>query len=206
LSDIERSARHLRPRPVEGQPARGIEAQGADRGHGHDPRQQPVLHRVDARRQRGLVVGGQNGDSLLGHDGTSVERLVHEMHGHARHRDAGGERPGDRVHARERGQQRRMHVDDAPAEGAERLGAEHPHEPSQHDHVWRDLLEACREAQVPRGAVRVTRGRHQHHRDPLLDRPVERRTHPVREYADDAPAQYPARLGRPERPKVAPLP
>ena len=86
-------------------------------------------------------------------------------------------------------------------ERAQRLGAQHAHEASEHDHVGRDLLESGGETHVPRRAVRMPRGRHQEHGDALLHGPVERRADPVGEDADDAPPEYPALLRRPQPPR-----
>ena len=160
---------------VEGQVARVVDAQGARRGHGHDPRQQPVLHRLDARAQRCPVVGRQDRDGLLGHDRPAVERLVDEVDGHARDRDPRRERVVDGMQPRERRQQRRMDVEDPAAERAQGAGSQDAHEAGQHDHVRVGLLETRRETHVPRRAVGMTRRRHVQHRDALLDGPLHAR-------------------------------
>ena len=121
-------------------------------------------------------------------------------------RDPRRERVVDGVEPRERRQQRGMDVDDAAAEGAEGVGAEDAQEAGEDDDVRLGLLEAGREAHVPRLAIGMTRRRHVQHRDALVDGPLHARADAVREHGRDGPAQESPPLRRTERPQVAPLP
>ena len=90
----------------------------------HRPRQQLVLGRPDPFVERRLVVAGQDRDRLLGHDRPAVERVVDEVDRAAGDRDAVRERVADGVGAGERRQQRRMRVEDPPAERGQDLRAD----------------------------------------------------------------------------------
>ena len=63
------------------------------------------------------------------------------------------ERVPHAVRAGERRQQRRVGVDDPPAEPPEERGPEELHEPGQHDQVGREHRDRLRDRGVPRGTV-----------------------------------------------------
>jgi hypothetical protein len=67
--------------------------------------QQAVLDRANALVERRLRVAGDDRDGFLGDDRPAVERLVDEVHGHARHGRPMSERIADGVCARKRRQQ-----------------------------------------------------------------------------------------------------
>ena len=75
-------------------------------------RAQRVAHLAGVGRRRQV-------ERALEDDRAGVDALVDEVDGHAEHLDAVGERLLDRADARERRQQRRVHVDDALGEAGE---------------------------------------------------------------------------------------
>ena len=75
-------------------------------------RVEPALDLLDALVQRLDGVAGQDRHRLLGQDRAGVDLERRDVHRAAGDLDAGGQRVLDRVPARERGQQRRMGVED----------------------------------------------------------------------------------------------
>ena len=85
-------------------------------------RQEAVLHRPDPLVNGHFVVAGEDRDGFLGEDRPSVERRVDDVDRAARDRDAVRQRISDRVRARERREQRRVGVEDPPADGGDGRG------------------------------------------------------------------------------------
>ena len=73
--------------------------------------------------ERSTVSSVEHGHGLLQHDRARVEALVDEVDGGAAHLDAVLQGLALGVEARERRQQRRMHVQDPPGEGAQERAA-----------------------------------------------------------------------------------
>ena len=99
-------------------------------------------------------------DRLLEDDRPGVDPLVHEVDGDAEDLDAVVERLLDRAHARERGQQRRMDVDDPQREGGEERRAEQLHVAREHhelDALDRPATSPSR-GRAPRGRRTRRRG------------------------------------------------
>ncbi len=80
----------------------------------------------------------------------STKCTVHPVDLHARL-----ERLALRAHARERGQEGRVDVDDAAGEGAQHLVAQHAHEAGQHDQIGLLRAQAGHQRAVEAGARRV---------------------------------------------------
>ena len=98
-------------------------------------REQAVLDLVDASLQRIPVVVLTNLDGFLQNDRPGVHPVVDEEDGHASHLDAVRERVGHAVHARERGEERRVHVQPAATIRFEHRGTEQAHVPGRQDGV-----------------------------------------------------------------------
>ena len=79
-----------------------------------------------------LVVVRVNRNWVLGDDGTVIDPLVNEVHGHPRDLDSGPQRLTHGIHPRERGQERRVDIDDSVGKTGDCLGPENSHEPGQH--------------------------------------------------------------------------
>ena len=116
------------------------------------PRQEPVLDRVEAREQRLLGVARENRDRLREDDRPTVERVVDQVDRHAGDGRPRRERVADGVGARERGQERRVDVEHAPAEGVEEDRPDEAHVPGEDDGVHRQRLQGLREVPVGQGA------------------------------------------------------
>ena len=112
------------------------------------PRQEPVLDRVEALEQRLLGVVAEDRDRLGQHDRAAVERRVDEVDRDAGHRHAGRQRVADRVGAGERGQERRVDVEDAAGERVEEGRPDEAHVAGQDDRV--DAQRLQRLGQGPR--------------------------------------------------------
>ena len=173
------------------------ERPGQQRRHGR--RQQPVLDRVDPREKRCLVVVRQDRHRLLGHDRAAVQRRVHQVHGHAGHRHAGGQGVARPVEPGEGRQQRRVHVEDPAAEGRQHGRADQPQVAGEDHDVRRHGHQRLRE-----GCVVATGD--QDRLDPLLRRPVQARARAVREDQHDVAAQLTSPRRRDQRPQVGPAP
>ena len=79
------------------------------------------------------VSPGSTGTGLLPQDGARVDALVDQVDGRPRLRDACGERVLDGVGAGERGEQRRVHVDDSTGEAVEERRSQEVHVPGADD-------------------------------------------------------------------------
>src|SRR4051794_21189167 len=108
----------------------------------------PLLHNGDLPRIRKL-------ESLLKDDRAAVDALVDEMHGNSGNLDAVVDCLLDRADARERRQQRRMHVDDLVWETADEDGREQLHEPCEHHQLRAALCDPVAERRVALRSVRV---------------------------------------------------
>ena len=200
--------RHLRlgPSDIDRDPAR-VRRDGQRTGERqrHGPREESMLHRPDAVMERGLVVAGHDRHGLLGDDRAAVERGVDEMDRGAADRDPVGERIPHGVSARERGEQRRVRVEDPAREGSQDARADDPHVAGEHDQLDGGRLQRFGEGGIVRGPIswilRDGRG-HERRVDPLLGRPVERGTGAIGEDEDDRPAELGAIRRRSQRAQV----
>ena len=122
-------------------------------------------------------------ERLLKHDRPAVHALVDEVHGHTGHLDPVLDRALDRPQARERRQQRRVHVHDPAREAPDELGREQLHEAGQDDQVDPERLEPVAQGAVALLALGVLRRSRR--------RPTRRRRPPL------APARAPPRARRP---------
>ena len=160
--------RDARVRPIEvKRHVAPVDGEGFGEQQGDRPRQQTVLDGADPVVEGRDVVAGQDRHGLLDDDRAAVEGLVHEMDGAAGDGHAVGERVGDRVRARERGQQRRVGVQDPAVERAEHRRPDDAHVAGEGNDVRAHGLERRRQRRV------VTTG-DEGRLDPLLCRPVER--------------------------------
>src|SRR4051794_26783521 len=153
----------------------GIDPHGPGRKQPHRARQQPVLDLVDAFLDGGDVprIRRINRERLLQDDRPRVDPLVDEVHAHPRLLHAVLDRLLDRTHARERWEERRVHVDDPPGEAADERRAEQLQEAGEHERVDTALLEPVAERLVARRPVGI-RARLEHARlDPDRLRPLE---------------------------------
>ena len=139
-----------------------------------------VLLALDSRVQRGRIVGGQHRDRHLRDDRPAVEARVDEVNRHAGDLHAVRDRLRRRIDAGERGQQRRVRVDDPQRIAIDEVRREHAHEAGEHDEL---------------DAVRVER-RDQRVLERLRDRrtPCDRRRSPA--CPPRARARAPGRSGR----------
>ena len=154
-----------------------------------------MLHGLDPRPEVCLVIVGQDRHGLLGDDRATVERLVDEVDGHAGDPHPVRQRVANGVCARERGQQRRVGVEDAAAECIEHARPDHAHVAGQHDHIGSGTGQHRSEGLVL-AAV-------DHRRvDARFGGPVERGAVAVRKHQHDVAAELAALCGRLERPQV----
>ena len=173
------------------------------------PRQEAVLDRVEAREQRLLGVARENRDRLREDDRPTVERVVDQVDRHAGDGRPRRERVADGVGARERGQERRMDVEHAPAEGVEEDRPDEAHVPGEDDGVHRQRLQGLREVPVSQGAgVEAPRAEalDQRRVEPGLGRPVEGGAGAVGEDEHDLRVERAALDPGVERPQVAAAP
>src|SRR3954447_11688110 len=127
---------------------------GSDQADG--TRQQPVLDLVHSFFDRGDVARiRKNVEGFLQDDRPGVDALVHEVDGHSHHLHAVVHGLLDRPNPGERGQQGRMHVDDAPGEAADELGTQDLHESGQHDKPGAERLDPVAHRAVAFHAVAV---------------------------------------------------
>ena len=99
-----------------------------------------VLHSEDTFGQCVHVVAGANRDGPLREDRTLVVALVHEMHGDARYPRSRLEhgfvdRRPPHPSTSERGQKRRMHIQDATRESSHHRGGNEAQVPGEEDHI-----------------------------------------------------------------------
>ena len=93
----------------------------------HHLGQQAVLDRLDPGVQGLRCVAGKHRDRLLAQHRACIDPLVDEVHGGTGLGDAGSERVLDGMDARERRQERGVHVDDAAREAVEEARCEQMH-------------------------------------------------------------------------------
>ena len=141
-----------------------VRRDGAAGDQPHDLGQQLVLERLQGRAHGGGVRRVGQLDGALGDDRARVDALVDEVDGHAEDLHAVGERLLDRADARERGQQRRVHVDHPAREAREEGGVDELHVAREHDELDPRAVEPRRHREVARPAVGVLRGRERAHR------------------------------------------
>src|SRR4051794_11159674 len=157
----------------------GVDPHLAGRDQSDGTRQQPVLDLVHSFLDRGDVTRiRKNVEGFLQDDRPGVDALVDVVDGDPHDLDAVVESLLDRAYPPECRQQRRVDVDDPPAEAPDELRAEDLHEPGEHHQVRSERLDPIPHSRVPRRAVLVVRrGK---------DRGID---------ACGAPALEPARLG-----------
>src|SRR5438105_11080936 len=132
----------------------------------HGKRQQLVLLLADARVQRRDIVILAHLDTTLHQDRPAVHFVSDEMDGAARHFDAVLDGLGHGMHrAAERGQQRRMRVQDAAAVGGHELGAEDFIKASQHDQLDAGCPQGFEELPLAVGTARGGHAVRHAHRD-----------------------------------------
>ena len=179
-----------RPGRVDVDPARRpVDRERAREEQRDDPRQQPMLDRLDPCAERGLVVAGQDRDGLLGDD-RARRRGVASTRWTVTPVTATpvGERVADGVGARERRQQRRMGVEDAARERGEDA-------PARRGACSRPGRRRRRRA--PASASRRAARRRRPGRAPCRSparRPVERRAGRSAKTSDDLAAELAAAL------------
>ena len=98
-------------------------------------REQRVLGRVDRRLELLPVAAGRHRHRALEHDRPRIDPLIDEMNSDPGDPHAVLERPPDRVEARKRRQQRRMHVDDPVRKAPHEPLGEQLHVPGEDDQV-----------------------------------------------------------------------
>ncbi len=154
--------------------------------------------------ERLLRVSRRDRNDLLGDDRPAVERLVHEMDGHARDANTGGKRVAHWMRAGKRRQQAGVDVQDVAAETLQRRRAEHAHEACEHDPVDLRLLQRVGDGVVPRVSVRMNCGVDERGRDAFVGRKAKRVTRPIGEHEPDLTAEQPAPLETTQRTKIRP--
>ena len=115
-------------------------------------------------------------DRLLQDNRPRVDPLVDQVHGHPGDRHPVRERLADRVEARERGKQRRMHVDDPVAKPAHELRGQELHVAGEDDQVDIPLGQPVRDRGVARGPVRMPGALEHPGLDPGLPGTLQRRS------------------------------
>jgi hypothetical protein len=115
----------------------------------HGPGQQVVLDRPQRREHLGRIGGVRQLDRALQQDRPAVHLAgLDVVHGHAEHLRPVRERLLDRAQPGERGQQRRVHVDDAPDKALEEHVVEDRHVAGEDDEPDLALLEPVRDRGV----------------------------------------------------------
>src|SRR3954452_5938499 len=121
---------------------RRIDPHRAGREQFHGTRQQPMLDLVNPVLDRGDVPRIRiNRECLLQDDRARVDALVDEVDRHPHLLDPVRERLLDRPDAGERRKQRRVHIDDAPAEAPDEPRTKQLHETSEHHEPGAALLQ-----------------------------------------------------------------